>query len=209
MKRFWALMVCVLMLFGCASGEEMHQEQPQLPTLTAVGSADMNDDSAILTFILSVEGKTVSEAQALMDQQLLTLRDTLSKMKIAEDALQNRSYDVNPVNEYHYTKITDTTLLTGYSVLTELYLPMQEEHNAGLIIDAVNASGLDCSYDLTYESTLDQTMRDQALAKALQDAMRKAKLMATAGGFTLRDLVSIVEIPANGMAVVEVTYTIE
>ena len=78
-----------------------------------------------------------------------------------------------------------------------------------MIIDAVNASGLDCSYDLTYESTLNQTRRDQALAEALQDAMRKAQIMADAGGFTLVNLVSIQEQPTDGAAMVEVTYTIE
>lgn len=207
MKRFFALLITLCLLGGSTCAEEIAGPA----TLTAVGVADVEDltSRAILAIEMSVFGETVTQAQSQMDDKLTLLRNVLQEHGIESKTVRSTHYDVRGQYEYHYTKMTDTDLLTGYNVVVHLESYVSDEHNVGAIIDAVNAAGIDSSYDLTYETIDDPAAYDEALALAAQDALRKADLLAKACGFKLDDLVAIEEIEDTDSAIVKVTYTVK
>lgn len=204
MKRFFCLLLTPLLLLSSACAEALPSA-----TLTASAVVQRSESAAILSFILSTEAKTVTEAQAAMDEQMAALRQTLTEQGIAQEDLRSLNYDVIPVNEYHYTKMTETTLLTAYRVTHELELHIQSERSAALLIDAVHLAGFDCSYDLSYAAETDPAVKDEALSAAVTEAMRQARVMAQAAGVTLETLVSIEEEQAGDEDIVRVTYALQ
>lgn len=217
MKRFVCILCAMLLMMGCASAQEMPvepillEDAPAPAVLSAVGrcKVETSGSRTVLCFELSTLGETVAEAQSLMETSLTTLRDALSQQGIEEKDIVNTRYDVDSKYEYHYTKLTDTELVTGYTVVVELQARMTDAHNVGQVIDAVDAAGVDCAYDLLYEELHDPAAFDTALAKAAREAVRKAGLMAEASGLKLDALVSMEELPEDAAAVVKVTYTVK
>ena len=209
MKRILALLLSVVVLLpaGCAFAQEA-TVQPAV--LSAVGRcAAQNATQTVLSFELTAFGQTVAEAQSLMENSLTLLQDALFQQGLEQKDILNTRYDVDARYDYHYTKLTDRQILTGYTVVVELQLHMENERSAGAIIDAVNAAGVDCTCDLKFAEVSSSDARDAALASAAQEAMRKAGLMAEASGLKLDKLVSIEETSAQDASEVRVTYTVK
>lgn len=209
MKRFLSLLITLCLLYSFACAESPAQADPA--TLTAVGLCEVEERAslAILSIEVTAFGETVTEAQNQMDERLETLRAALQEQGIESSFMRSTHYDVRGQYEYHYTKMTETDLLIGYNVVAQLQSYMSDEQNVGAIIDAVNATGYDCSYDLSYEAIDDPEAYDAALAVAAQDALRKADMLAQACGLTLGRLISIEETEDTDTAIVKVTYTVK
>jgi len=105
----------MLMLTSCAFAQEIPAQEAAAPAvLSAMGRCEVANSGVctVLCFELSTLGKTVAEAQSLMETSLTTLRDALSQQGIEEKDIVNTRYDVDTKYEYHYTKLTDTELVT-------------------------------------------------------------------------------------------------
>jgi len=207
LKRFIPLLLilCLLCTAACA------QSISEPATLTAVGIADVENAAtrAVLSIEMSAFGETVTQAQSQMDAMLDSLHAALEAQGIEEKSIRSTRYDVRGQYEYHYTKITETDLLIGYDVVVQLETYVADSHDVGAIIDAVNAEGIDCSYDLAYEKIEDPAAYDAALKIAAQDALHKAELMAEACGLELDRMVSIEEAEDVNAAIVRITYTVK
>ena len=207
MKRIFAILTALCLLFGFALAEEGIAPS----TVTAVGCVTVECDSlSVLTCTLASFAPTVAEAQALMQDQLYPLREVLREQGVAEGDIASTSYDVQARYEYHHTKLTEKKLLNGYDVTVTLESRVADTHDVGTLIDAINAAGITCEYDLQYETVCTPEARDAALVEAAQEAMRKAGLLAEAGQVKLFELISLEEsIVESGAAVVRVTYTVK
>lgn len=210
MKRILAILTALCLLGGACLAESAPADAAQPAALTAVGRAPIaqGKPSVMLLFMLETFGETVSDAQELARVQLSTLRETLADHDIHEENVVDTRYDVRAKYEYHYTELTETELLTGYNVTVALQAHVPDAHSVGTIIDAVNAAGLVCQYDLSYEYARDPEACDAALVLAAQEAMRRAGLLAQTAGVKLDCLVALEETLQEEEAVVRATYSV-
>ena len=195
MKRIFSILTarCLLMSFALA------EDVPA--TLSAVGYADVKAQQlTVLSCELSAFGPTVAEAQQLMKDQLYQLREVLKAQGVSEEDISSTFFDVESKHEYHYTKLTETELLTGYTVSILLQARIADTHDVGAIIDAIDAAG---DFIFTPEAC------DEALLLAASEAMRKAGLLAEAGHVKLFDLIRLEESLVSGAAMVTATYTVK
>lgn len=214
MKRVASILLALVMVFSAVSAMA-EAACPAMPSpaamLTAVGSAlvEKMDETALLSFDITANGLTVAEAQANLENMKQIVLTALKNEKISSKDVRSTHYDVSPVYEYHYSKLTETQLLTGYNVESRMEIRVPDIDIAGRIVDEVHAAGVDCDCDLVFEAVEDPSAYDKALALAVQEAQRKAKLIADASGLTLDNLISLEEITVQaGLAMVEITYAV-
>lgn len=209
MKRFLACLLALCLLSGFAFAQEFSAPAPS--TLSTIGRAVVENSptQAVLSFEMSSFGETVGEAQTLMESQLSALYAVLEAQGISQKAISSSRYDVHSRYEYHYTKMSETELLTGYDVEVAVQARVADAHNAAAIIDAVNLAGLDCGYDLLYETIRTSEAFDDALIRAAQEAMRKAGLLAESSGLKLYELISLEETLEEDAVVVRAIYTVK
>jgi len=217
MKRFFTLLLALCLLAGVALAEEPHAAVPAEPaiakpaTLTAVGVAQVEtkQDYGILHFELDVSAETVVLAQEKMESMLAALREALSTTGIQESETRGVYYDVQAVYDYNHTKYGEQRTLVGYSIQTTMEIHVEDMDDVVTIVAAVHEAGVNCSYDLVFETRDDPSAYDAALERAAQDALHKAQVLSAASGLALGELVSIEETESATQAVVKVTYTVK
>ena len=152
---------------------------------------------------------TVTEAQDKMDTVLAALHAALKAQGIDEAEIRAANYELHAIYEYNHTKYGENRTLKGYEVQTMVEVHVENTDKAVSLITAVNEAGVNCSYDLTYETREDPSAYAEALRSAAEEAMRNAQVLSEASGLKLAELVSIEETEEASMAVVKVTYTVE
>lgn len=206
MKKITAmiLVLVMLMLMGSAaladdriwvSGSATVQLEPDMVMIHLGVTAT---DEAVL-----VAQRTVNTA---MNKVIAAL--TAEELAIAPEDIATTQYRIEEEHEYNpnsgvYEKI-------GYSALAMLSVCVRDLDKAGTVIDAAMQAGANQLGGVEFMSADQTGARDQALTLAVQDGMRKAKVIAAAAGIQLPAFpTSIVEQENYGYAASNSVVTYE
>ena len=181
MKKMTALilMLVLLMTMGGAaladdtitvSGTATVQLQPDMVMIHLGVTAT---DAAVL-----VAQRTVNEAMNKVIEAL-----TAEELGIASEDIATAQYRIE--EEYEYSSIRGTSEKVGYSAIAMLSVCVRDLDKAGTVIDAAMQAGANQLGGVEFMSSDQTGARDQALTLAVQDGMRKAKVIAAAAGVEL------------------------
>lgn len=190
MKKLIALLLSLLMLSAPALAEEA-AVAAENATLTVTGSASVSlkADYAQVSVGVSTKADTVQEATARNGEAIRSVIAALVEAGIPEEDIATSSYSVNA--EYDY--LTGRAELSGYSVSNQLTVIIRDMDHIGATLDKATAAGANSIYNVEFCSTASAEAQDEALILAVQDAMRRAKLLAGAAGLTTGGILSIEE----------------
>lgn len=207
MKK-WLILLCLLLLMA---GAALAEEAPVPAALSACASVPVEEAApvAVLAFELTAQGATATDAHSAMEAMRAELMEALSQHGVTEQDVQLTNYSMAGQYDYHHTKMTKKRLLTGYGVSARMEVRFADTAVASAAADEVFQHGLEFECALTFESSRSQQAEDAALTAAVQEAMRKAQLMAQACGVTLGDVTHVEESLQDGCAQVEVTYAVQ
>lgn len=207
MKKCLALLCLLLLMAGAALAEEA----PVPAALSACASVPVEEATpvAVLAFELTAQGATATDAHSAMEAMRAELMEALSQHGVTEQDVQLTNYSMAGQYDYHHTKMTEKQLLTGYGVSARMEVRFAELAAASAAVDEAFQHGLAFECALTFESSRSQQAQDAALTAAVQEAMRKAQLMAQACGVTLGEVTRVEESLQDGCAQVEVTYAVQ
>jgi len=181
MKRAVAMMlalVLTLVFSGAALADD---------TITVTGSATVQLEPDMVMISLGV---TATEKEVLAAQQKVNaaMADvvaalTAEEMAIAPEDIATTDYYINERYNYDYDK--GESVMVGYEANAMLSVCVRDIERAGAVIDAAMAAGANRLGGVEFMSSDQTAARDQALTLAVQDGMRKAKVIATAAGVNL------------------------
>ena len=202
-----ALLALVLMVLPLLSTAE---ETPQVPAflleptlLTVQGSASvtLQPDMAQVSVGVTTQADTVAEASASNALAMDSLIAALKAAGVAQEDMATQNYNVFPQYDYQYSSIGNNQKVLGYQVTNTLRLTIRQLDSLGAVLDAAMAKGANECYGITFLSTQANEATDKAMALAVEDAQRKAELMADAAGMKLVRLVSLKEQGASYVGV--------
>ena len=164
-------------------------------TVTVNGSATVTliPDSASFTVGVTTQDEQVSAAQAVNADAMQNVLDALRALGVEDNDLQTDSYTVNPLYDYQ----SGTDMLTGYAVSNTVQVTVRSIDLLPTLLDAAIAAGANETYAVSFTSSQYAAAYDQALQAAVQDALRKADLLAQALGLEAGDVLSLAENDAN------------
>ncbi len=191
MKKLLALILALLMVSLPALAET--EAYPAAPgaTITVTGSAavTLQADYAQVSVGVSTSAKTVEAASRENNAAIHAVIDALKLAGVAEEDIATNSYSVH--TEYDYS--TGVSVMSGYNVTNQLTVIIRDMEHIGATLDKATAAGANSIYNIEFLSTQADAAQDEATVYAVQDAMRKADLLATAAGLNVGSILSIEE----------------
>ena len=198
MKKLLSIVLVLALLLPCAGFAEASGEPSPVvavaegATITVTGSASVSlkADYARIAVGVSTNAKTVEQAANKNNAAIFAVIDALKEAGVLEEDIATSNYTVYA--EYDYSSMGGQKL-SGYNVTNQLTVIIRDMEHIGATLDKATAAGANNIYNIEFLSTKADDAQDEATVYAVQDAMRKASLLADAAGLKLGGIVSITE----------------
>ena len=189
MRKYLALLLILTLVLPATACAESFSPAPGA-TITVTGSATVTfkADYAQVSVGVSTQAKTVEEASKQNTAAIHTLIAALKEAGVMEEDIATSNYSVHA--EYDYSSLSGQKLI-GYNVTNQLNVIIRDMEHIGATLDKATAAGANNIYNIQFLSTRADEAQDEATAYAVQDAMRRATLLAEAASLQLGGIVSI------------------
>ena len=196
MKKLLSIILALALLLPCAGFAEASGEPSPVvavaegATITVTGSASVSlkADYARISVGVSTNAKTVEQAANKNNAAIYAVIGALKEAGVLEEDIATSNYTVYA--EYDYSSMGGQKL-TGYNVTNQLTVIIRDMEHIGATLDKATAAGANNIYNIEFLSTKADEAQDEAMVYAVQDAMRRAKLLADAAGLSLGGIKSI------------------
>lgn len=187
-----ALLAALLALGGCGTKIVTTEGATPLNTVSAAGTGDASaaPDEAEMSFGVVVRDPKADEALKKASAAADTIIAAVKKAGVASEDVQTQNLSVYP--EYRDGK--DSTLqITGYTANVSVRAKIRDIEKVGEVIAAASGAGANEISGPTFTLSDEAPARDEAIEKAIEDARRRAEVMAKAVGKRLGEVVSVSE----------------
>jgi uncharacterized protein YggE len=200
----------VASLVLCATSAAMGQEQPppgrppmggppmmrpaEMPSITVVGSgtATSRPDTAEVTAGVVTQAATAAQALAQNNAGMEKVITAVTAIGIAEKDIQTTNVSVAPQRRQGRQEPQPPDIV-GYEVSNQVRIKVRDLTVVGRLLDALVGQGANVLGGISFSVGDPAPVLDQARAKAMADARRKAEVYAKAAGVTVGPLLSIRE----------------
>ncbi len=186
-----ALLLFALFMNTLAEHQYIGRDINSQTTISVSGDGEAYGapDIASVSFSITQDAKTATEARQMVDAKMKKIHDFLTKAKIAEKDIKTTSYDLSPKYEWQQKQIVciaypcpqppGQQVLTGYTVTQSVEVKIHDLDNAGVLLGgltdngASNVSGL--NFMVENPDGLQTKAREEAIGKAQAKAEQLAK----------------------------------
>lgn len=195
MKKLLSIILVLAMMLPCiALGETVAVADDATITVTGSASVTLKADYARISVGVSSKAATVEQAANENNAAIYAVIEALKEAGVAEEDIATSNYSVYA--EYDYASFGGQKL-TGYNVTNQLTVIIRDMEHIGATLDKATAAGANNIYNIEFLSTKADEAQDEATVYAVQDAMRRAKLLASAAGLNLGGIKSISDTVAS------------
>lgn len=163
-------------------------------SVTGSGTVLVESDLAIVTVGVQETSKDVLEAQSTVNEKIAAIKQALLDTGVEESEINTDS--INIYANYDYSD--NTEVIVGYTARNSLSVRTTDMDNVGSLIDAAFVAGANTLDNVQFTVQDDTQAREQALTMAVEDARRKADVLASAAGL---QVASIERISEGGVSV--------
>ncbi len=191
MRRFarFAYLI-VFMGISAASAEAADA----MRTISVAGYAEtrLEPDRASATAGVVAQAATAVEAMTQNAEAMTAVFSALERVGISSEDVQTSNLNVSPVfDEVRNSRAAPR--IVAYRVSNSVSVLVREPARLGEILDALIKGGANSLNGVRFFVARDEALQDSLRIDAIQDARRKAALMAEAAGAALGPVVSIQE----------------
>ena len=167
----------------------------QMKTLRVTGETSIfvRPDLIIFNLRASKVCKGYEEAVRKSSELTVKIKDLVEKSGFDRKELKTDSLSVEP--EYEYKEKEDSErkrILVGYRYRHDSFIEFDNDNEVlGKLIYEVSKSGLDVEFFVKYDLKDKVKYKEEALEKAVEQAKRKADIIAKTSGVKLLDIRSI------------------
>jgi uncharacterized protein YggE len=200
-KTFSVVLVAVALAgsFGVAVAEAQtdNAAHERLLTVNGEGTVTGAPDLALITLGVVSEAPAARDALAQNSQSMNRILTALKEGGIEGRDLQTSGFSVDPVYSQPPPDYDNAQpfrpQIVGYSVRNNLTLRIRALAKVGELLDQVVTLGANSISGPTFTVDDPTTLQDKARGEAVTDALRKAKLYASAAGIALGPIFHIEE----------------
>lgn len=187
-----ALLICGLALTAAPSaGMAKDKDDARTVSVTGDGSAKGRPDTAHITTGVVSDGETARAALDANSTGMSAMIDKIKALGIAAKDIQTVNFAVHP--RYTRAKEGEPQKISGYRVVNTVRVTVKDIDGLGKILDAVVAQGSNEIGGVAFSIEDSEKLSDDARREAMDDARRKASLLAEAAGAKLGKVLTISE----------------
>ncbi|HHY17220.1 MAG TPA: SIMPL domain-containing protein [Firmicutes bacterium] len=182
-----ALLVACLLILVSTDVPRVHAEESDKRLISVTGQAVINvkPDMASASFGVEVNAPTAQEAQKLNSTEMNKVISALQQKGIAKEDIQTSNFSLYPVYESEEGRPYTRYAVTGYRCNNTVTVRIKDISRVGSVIDAAIGAGATNVNSISFGIQDSGQFEDEILAKAVQDARRKADIMAKAAGVNI------------------------
>jgi uncharacterized protein YggE len=168
-------------------------------TVSAEGEVTAVPDIAVLNFTSSKDATTAKEAQNLLNKDVTSVLAYLKKQNIADKDISSEFGGVTPkysnvqIECFRYPCPVSDPKITGYTATQSINVKIRAVDSANDVRTGLSELGVQNIYGPTFSIDNEDTLKDEARAKAIENARMKAKQLARELGVRLGSVSSFSE----------------
>ena len=175
-------------------------QNPPTLSVSGTGTVSVEPDMARISFGVLSEGKTARQALDANNSAMASILDAMKDAGIAERDVKTSQFNIQP--RYRYPKPgtkseTEPPRIVGYTVSNNVAVRVRDLANTGVILDEVVTLGVNTGGNIEFMNDDTRSIMRIARQKAVEDAIDKAKTLATSAGVKLGRILTISEGSVN------------
>ncbi|HKZ97380.1 MAG TPA: SIMPL domain-containing protein [Hyphomicrobiaceae bacterium] len=193
-KTLIAAAALTLAAGAAASAEEKPMQRTV--TVSAAGQVSAEPDLARISTGIVTEAKAARDALARNSETMKALIAGLKSSGIEAKDIQTSSFHVEP--RYTSPREGQAAAIDGYRVVNQVQVTARNLAKLGEVLDALVGLGANQMGGLAFEVSKAESLKDEARKEAMANALRRAKLLASAGGAEVGEVIAISEDVSDG-----------
>lgn len=171
------------------SGPVATAQTDQNGGISVVGEGQVlaTPDLARVTFGVEQTDPSLSQAMANARTSMEAVLTRLEQLGVSREDIQTVDFSVSPI----YDNRGDAAVLRGYRVSNAVRVTLRDFNQVGSVLDEVVAAGATRVQGISFGTSREAELHDQAREQAVADARRKAEQLARAAGVSLGSITSI------------------
>jgi uncharacterized protein len=165
--------------------------KPPSITVLGTGESQSRPDVANVSVGVVSDGKNAQEASSINANQTEQVVSALRKAGIADKDIQTSGYSVQPV----YKQGNPAEGIQGYQVSNNVRATVRKLDSIGKVIDAAIKAGANNVHGVGFGLEKREAAEDGALKEAVENARRKADVIARAAGLRITGVREISSAP--------------
>lgn len=191
--RMVGLVLASTLVIGGSSAMSYAQESKGQRTVTvsAVGQVSAEPDQAAISTGIVAEAPT---ARAALDANSASMRKLIDGLKAAgidSKDVRTVSFNINP--RYQTFKDGRPPVISGYQVQNQVRIVVRSIDRVGPVFDTAVTLGANQMGGIEFIVGNAEVLKDEARKQAMANALRRAKLLAAAGGAEVGEVLAIAE----------------
>lgn len=188
MKHYISAVLILMLLVGMFSCAFAAEEETIL-TVQGSGVVYMDADQATITLGVRETFSDVMAAQSEVNKKINAVIEVLKGMGIPKNNIYTSSISIYP--NYDYSDAENKII--GYTAFNSISALTGDLEKVGEYIDAAFAAGANTLDNVAFSASDTKAASDQALTLAVQNAMDKANVLATAANMKVEYIQEISE----------------
>ena len=189
MKKIVA--VCLAAMLIAVALPALAEENSRLIRVSGNAVIALAADTATLQIGVNTKKPTVQEAQKENAALMNAVLDALHAIGIEDSDIVTSQFNVSSQYDYSSSSFGMETRTLYYDVQNTVSVTIHDLSIIGQVLDAAMEAGANTSYGISFSSTQQNEAYQKALTRAVEDAVRKAGILAAAANVQLGNLVSI------------------
>ena len=190
MKKLLCIAVAALLLTALAL-PALAEGNPGKITVGGNATISLPADTAAVQIGVNTQNGTVQQAQKENAQIMAAVMEAIKALGVEDKDIVTSQFNVYSYYNYETSLLGKETRTQIYEVQNTVTVTVHDLSLIGAILDAAMEAGANTTYGISFSSTQANEAYQKALTRAVEDAMVKAQVLATAAGVQLGQLVSI------------------
>lgn len=188
MLRFLATLAVSLLLSASVSRA---QDQMRHVAVEGIGRVSAVPDMGLVHFGVQREARDARAAMLAASEAMDGILARITEAGIAPEDVQTTRIGIDP--RWQHDQNGGSPRITGYVASNSLQVTVRDLDRVGPLLDAVVDEGVNVMGGLSFSIANPERLEDEARRKAVEDARRKADILAGAAGAELGGVISIAE----------------
>ncbi|WP_338517567.1 SIMPL domain-containing protein [Alteromonas gracilis] len=157
------------------------------------GAIEVTPNAYTVTFVIEQEGETVSKLNTQLASDLRKVVEFLLSQGVAQKNIQSMQVRLNP----RYINSPQGRVQDGFTLSRDVVMTSTNLSTYDRVLDGVLKRGVDRIQQFNFIALNEQNVYEVALVAAIQDAKRRAQLVAKELGVEVGEVVAISESGGN------------
>lgn len=182
-KRIALLITLMMVLTGSVAPAETRI------SVSGTGETTVSADTAVISLGVNARNKDVLKAQQAVNETIAAIRKALIEQGIREENINTELINIYALYDYS----GDQEQLAAYSANSTLAIKVTDMQSVGALIDTAFAAGANTLNGVSFSASDTDEAKAEAIKKAVENAKKKAEILAEAGGLKITGIRTISE----------------